>query len=58
VPKNDSQVQKLLSSRKDIFPDYTQQDFEKIFRKYFQIENSVKIKGTPRTLYLMITTML
>jgi len=56
VPKNDSQVQKLLSSRKDIFHDYTQQDFEKIFRKYFQIENSVKIKGTPRTLYLMITT--
>ncbi|MBW1862699.1 MAG: SAM-dependent methyltransferase [Deltaproteobacteria bacterium] len=54
VPKSDSQVKRLLSSREDVFPDYTQQGFENNFRKYFQIENAVKIKGTPRTLYLML----
>jgi hypothetical protein len=54
VPKNDSQVQRLLSSREDIFPDYTQQGFEIHFSKYFKIENIVKIKGTQRTLYLML----
>jgi len=54
VPKDDSQVQRLLSSREDIFPDYTRQGFEIHFSKYFKIESAVKIKGTQRTLYLML----
>ncbi|NIN92638.1 MAG: SAM-dependent methyltransferase [Candidatus Aenigmarchaeota archaeon] len=53
VPKSDSQVQRLLATRQDIFPDYTQGVFESEFRKYFEIENSVKIKDSERTLYLM-----
>jgi hypothetical protein len=53
VPKSDSQVQRLLSTREDIFPDYTQQEFEKTFRQYFSVHSSAKIRDTDRTLYLM-----
>jgi len=53
VPKSDSQVQRLLSTREDIFVDYTQRVFKREFRKYFKIENSVKIKESERILYLM-----
>lgn len=53
VPKSDSQVQRLLSSREDIFPDYTQGVFESKFREYFTIQNSVRITNPKRTLYLM-----
>ncbi len=54
VPKSDSQVQRLLLTREDIFPDYTQQFFESEFKKYFNIQSSVKIKDCERTLYLML----
>lgn len=53
IPKDDSQAQKLLSAREDIFADYTEQAFEKEFRKYFTIQKSAGIKETKRTLYLM-----
>lgn len=53
VPKQDSQVQRLLFSRKDIFEDYTQQSFEREFSRYFTIRTSVKIRNSERTLYLM-----
>ncbi len=53
VPKNDSQVQRLLSFREDIFPNYTQRTFEKAFDKYFAIQDFEKIRDTKRTLYLM-----
>ena len=53
VPKSDSQVQRLLSTREDIFPDYTQRVFENEFKKYFTIQRSIKIRDTKRTLYLM-----
>jgi ribosomal protein L11 methylase PrmA len=53
VPKSDSQVQRLLATREDIFPDYTQPVFESTFSKYFKTQNSVKIAGSERTLYLM-----
>jgi hypothetical protein len=53
APKDDSQVQRLLSTREDIFPDYTQQCFEQEFGEYFMIQNSVRIRDSLRTLYLM-----
>jgi len=53
VPKSDSQVQRLLATREDIFPDYTQQCFENEFKKYFRIESSAGIRDSQRTLYLM-----
>jgi ribosomal protein L11 methylase PrmA len=53
VPKDDSQVQRLLSTREDVFPEYKQSVFEIIFKKYFAVEDAVKIEKTQRTLYLM-----
>ncbi|MFA5239204.1 MAG: SAM-dependent methyltransferase [Phycisphaerae bacterium] len=53
VPKTDSQVQRLLSTRKDIFPNYKQQVFESVFSRYFTIQSSAKIRDSERTLYLM-----
>lgn len=57
VPKTDPQVQRLLATRKDVFPDYTQPAFENEFRKEFYIQGSVKIKSSERILYLMQKTL-
>ena len=53
VPKSDSQVKRLLSTREDIFPDYTQDQFERVFGKYFTIVESVEVEESERTMYLM-----
>ena len=53
VPKEDSQTRKLLSTRIDIFPDYTQQGFEREFEKTFHIRECVRVKDSQRSLYLM-----
>ena len=38
VPKGDSQLQRMLSTREDIFDQYTQPDFEAAFGRWFTIE--------------------
>lgn len=53
VPKEDSQVQILLASRADIFPEYTRQGFEQAFSEYFHIHDSIQVNETDRTIYLM-----
>jgi hypothetical protein len=53
VPKSDSQAQKLLMSREDIFPQYVQGEFEKIFNEKFDIREAVKLQDSERYLYLM-----
>ena len=53
IPKNDSQVKRLLATREDIFSNYTQKMFELEFKKFFTIKNSIKVKDSKRTLYLM-----
>ena len=52
VPKEDSKVRKLLASREDIFLDYKQTVFERVFAKYFKLVNKHIVKGSMRTLYL------
>ena len=54
VPKSDSKVQKLLATRKDIFPDYTREVFEREFSKLFRIQSAVGITDSQRTLYQMV----
>lgn len=53
VPKEDSQVQRLLRSREDIFAQYDQACFEFVFSKYFKIICREPIQNSHRTLYLM-----
>ena len=54
VPKSDSQVQRLLASRVDIFNNYDQPHFESAFSEYFLIKEIQSIISSERTLYLMI----
>ena len=51
VPKSDSQVKRLLASREDIFPDYTQDGFEQAFLEKFQLGKKYKLAGSERILY-------
>jgi len=53
VPKSDSQVERLLSTREDIFPDYTFEGFEAAFSEFFKIKKVEDIGGSERKLYLM-----
>jgi hypothetical protein len=53
VPKEDSKVQRLLASREDIFPDYTQAGFENNFKNWFAIERIEPVQDSLRILYLM-----
>ena len=53
VPKSDPKVKKLLATREDVFPNYTQKSFEQEFAEVFTIRNSQRINESERTLYLM-----
>jgi len=53
VPKSDSQVQRLLRSREDIFDDYTIAGFEVAFQPYFKIVEKQPVPESERILYLM-----
>jgi ribosomal protein L11 methylase PrmA len=53
VPKTDPKVQKLLATREDIFPHYTQPHFESAYRREFTIKRCEKIRHSERVLYLM-----
>jgi len=53
VPKNDSQVIKLLATREDIFNEYTIEKFEDEFQKSFSIEDKIKLEDSERFLYIM-----
>jgi predicted nicotinamide N-methyase len=53
VPKTDSKVEILLSTRKDIFDQYDQAIFEREFSKTYDIVQKVKLRDTDRVLYLM-----
>lgn len=53
VPKTDSQVRKLLSSREDIFNNYSEVFFEKEFSKFFKILQKTHIRESNRIIFLM-----
>jgi len=53
VPKEDSQVQRLLATRTDIFGRYDIDCFENEFRQHFEIVKKSTVKDSSRLLYLM-----
>ena len=53
VPKGDSQVDRLLTTREDIFPAYTPEGFEEAFKHYYKILEAQTIAGSKRILYLL-----
>lgn len=53
IPKEDSQVQRLLSNREDIFENYSATPFHNAFQPYFTILQKRTLFPSNRTLYLM-----
>ena len=53
VPKEDSQVRRLLATREDIFADYTHEGFEAAFSQVYDLIHKQPVPGTARSLYLM-----
>ena len=53
VPKRDSKVQRLLATREDVFPHYTEDDFEAVFSASFDVVEKSPVPGSERTLYLL-----
>lgn len=53
VPKSDSQVQKLLATRADIFPNYTVEGFEAAFAPRFKVLEKINLRESERILYFM-----
>lgn len=53
VPKSDGKVQLMLSQKKDIYPDYTEENFIQSYEHFFYIVKSIRVGDTGRTLFLM-----
>ncbi len=53
VPKTDSKVLAMLQSRKNIFHDYSQENFEAVFAVHFEIRQKTTVLNSERTLYLL-----
>ncbi len=53
VPKTDSQVGRLLATRRDVFPAYCEEEFEKKFGKHFSIKGKKRLADSERLIYLM-----
>ena len=53
VPKNDSQVRRLLASREDIFNDYSLEKFEEAFINHFRIIKKFQVEESERYIYYM-----
>jgi len=52
VPKSDSQVQRLLATRQDIFPDYSVEGFTSAMATHFKLHERLDIADSERSLYL------
>jgi ribosomal protein L11 methylase PrmA len=53
VPKQDSQVQRLMVSRKDIFDDYSREGWEAALASHFSIVSREDVAESLRTIYLL-----
>lgn len=53
VPKDDSQLQRMLATREDIFDEYTRSGFEAAFATRFTIEEARPVRDTGRLIYVM-----
>lgn len=51
VPKRDTQVERMLSGREDIFADYDEVGFEAAMRERFDVEERISIPATERSLW-------
>lgn len=55
VPKQDEKVQILLQNKTDFYQDYTQENFEEIFKQYYTLKASKRLLPSERVLYLFVS---
>ena len=53
VPKEDSQVQRMLATRRDVFDAYGAAPFEAAFSERFEILERLPLRDSERTLYFL-----
>jgi hypothetical protein len=53
VPKRDERVQFMLKQKKDIYQEYTEENFVRTFEKYFFIQKKQEIAESGRALFQM-----
>jgi hypothetical protein len=53
VPKSDSQVQRMLATRIDIFDQYDRAGFEQAFGEYYRTHEVIELQDSERVLYLL-----
>lgn len=53
ISQEDSQVQLMLSTRKNIFENYNIDSFRLVFRQFYEIIEETSIEGSARTIFLM-----
>ena len=53
VPKEDSQVQRMLRAREDVFADYNFESFESGFTEHFEFVRSLPVRDSLRTVHLL-----
>lgn len=53
VPKDDSQAQKLLITKKDIYETYTLENFLKGFSLFYEVKDQFKLSNSNRILFRM-----
>jgi hypothetical protein len=53
VPKKDEKIQFMLRQKKDIYTDYTEENFLGSFQKYFTVLQKQDVGDSGRTIYLM-----
>lgn len=51
VPKDDPMVRRLLSFRRDVFPEYHLEGFGAAFEPYYEVEAETPIEGSGRILF-------
>ena len=51
VPKNDDTIKKMLEFKGDIFPNYTEENFQKFLQNKSKIVSSTKISNSGRIIY-------
>ncbi len=54
VPREDVQVARLLVTRKDVFADYTLENFKENFTRFFTLVEETSVPGSARRLFYFI----
>ena len=54
IPKSDEKIQLMLQSKKDIYSNYNQENFESAFGACFRVERQQMISNSGRILYMMV----